>query len=373
MQSPTDTACVPLPEERGIGPVTVVGGGAAGLALVATLAMRGVTARLCNRSTATVEAIAANKGIVVRRMDGAPETVGVEEVSENIPATVDGSATVFIAVSGGTEEELLLGTLGALGDTSMIVLVSGRCGVALTCAEILQSSSLACYPLLVELSFPLIATSDAPGEVHIVGKKNWCPVAAESSRATRASVAVLRSLLPDVGEIVTPLWMGLHCIPGVIFPAIMICNASRLVRSEDFAFYGEGVFADMGYLLEGMDSERIEIAKAVGVEPISAVEWFRRSYGVEGRDIVGVLSNSRHYSARKAPKTLQHRFLLDNIPLCVVPLVMIARRMDVATPMLDSVIELGSALTGKDLRTSGEARSEWVWRLPYVRESNATA
>ena len=255
----------------------------------------------------------------------------------------------------------------------MIVLLSGRCGVGLTCAEILRSSSLACYPLVVELSFPFIATSDAPGEVHIVGKKHWCPVAAEPSWATRASVAALRSLLPEAGEIVTPLWMGMHCIPGVIFPAIMICNASRLVRREDFAFYGEGVFADMRHLLEGMDSERIEIAKAVGVEPISAVEWFRRSYGVEGMDIVGVLSNSRCYSARRAPKTLQHRFLLDNIPLCVVPLVMIARRMDVATPMLDSIIELGTALTGRDLRRSGEARSEWVRHLPYVRESGVTA
>ena len=92
MQSHSDTTCVPLREERVISPVTVVGGGAAGLALVAMLATRGVTARLCNRSPATVEAIAANKGIVVRRTGGALETVGVEEVSDNIPATVDGSA-----------------------------------------------------------------------------------------------------------------------------------------------------------------------------------------------------------------------------------------------------------------------------------------
>jgi opine dehydrogenase len=267
----------------------------------------------------------------------------------------------------------LLGMLGVLEATSMIVLVSGRCGVALTCAEVLRNSSLAGYPVLVELSFPFVATSDAPGEVHIVGKKNWCPVAAEPSPATRASLAILRSLLPNVGETVTPLWMGLHSIPGVVFPAIMICNAGRLARREDFAFYGDGVFADMGYLLDRIDNERIEIAEALGVKPLSALDWFERAYGVQGPDLVSVLSNSRHYSARRAPKTLQHRFLLDNIPFCVVPLVMLADRVGVATPMLNSVIELGSALTGKDLRAVGEARSEWVWRLPDLKESNALA
>jgi opine dehydrogenase len=367
-QSPSDTAY-----QRTVGPVTVVGAGAAGLALAATLVKQEVTVRLCNRSSATAEAIAANRGIIVRRTGGAPEVVCIEEVSENIPATVAGSPTVFMAVSGGAEEELLLGVLGALEDTRIIVLVSGRCGVALTCAEILQNSSLADYPLLVDLSFPFVATRDAPGEVHIVGEKNWCPVAAEPSLRTCEGVAVLRSLLPNVGKLVTPLWMSLHCIPGVIFPAIMICNASRLARGEDFAFYGEGAFADMGCLLEKIDNERIEIAEAVGVKPLSAFDWFQRAYGVQGSDLVGVISNSRHYSARRAPKTLQHRFLLDNIPLCVVPLVVLADRVGVATPMLNSVIELGSALTGKDLRAVGELRSEWVWRLPDLKESSALA
>ena len=346
-------------------PVAVIGAGAAGLALAATLAEQGLEVRLGNRSGWRLKALKPDGTIDVHREHGPRTRIKIDVTSANIPAVVAGSGTVILAVSGGVEENILLGLLASLSDTTMIVLVSGRAGAAFACGHLLDECDLERTPVLVEFGLPFIAISEGPGSVRILGEKAWLPVATVPPSSADRAIGALQLIFPPVQEAVTPLWMTLHSIPGMVFPAVMVCNAGQIARGEDFAFYTDGVFPGIDGLLNAMDHERIAVAEALGLRPITAVEWFRRAYDVEGASLVDVLSRSGAYAARRAPSSLEHRFLVDNVALCVVPVVMFARRLGVATPTLDSVIELASALAGTDLRTAGEERATWIRQMFY--------
>ena len=178
--------------------------------------------------------------------------------------------------------------------------------------------------------------------------------------ASRASKELLAGLLPGLWEAPSVVWTSLHAVPGLVLPIIMICNASRIDRGDEFALYHEGVSPRIGELLELADQERMAVAHAVGIHAMSAREWLQRAYGLEHRTLTGLLAENPHYAARRAPTTMQHRFLLEHVPAYVVALAQLGDRVDVPTPLLDSIVALGSALVGRDLLRIGEAMGSWI-------------
>jgi opine dehydrogenase len=342
--------------------VAVIGAGAAGLCLAAMAARAGATVRIANRSAGALDAIRARGGISVAWADGQREIVSVALGTTDVEEAVAGSQLVVVAVSSGAEEAALSAALPALAGVDLVAVVSGRCGSALACRRWLLREGVDRVPPIAEFTLPFVASSQEPGRVTLDGEKVWVPVAylESSGSASDAAKDLVAGLLPGLWEAPSVVWTSLHAVPGLVLPTIMICNAPRIDRGDEFALYREGVSPRVGELLELADQERMAVARAVGVQAMSAREWFQRAYGLEHQTLVGLLAENPHYAARRAPTTMQHRFLLEHVPAYVVALARLGDRVDVPTPLLDAIIALGSALAGRDLLGAGEALGSWI-------------
>jgi len=106
-------------------------------------------------------------------------------------------------------------------------------------------------------------------------------------------------------------------------------------------------------VVEKLDGERLAIGHALGVEISSIHQFYRMSYGVDGANLYEQIQKVQAYQGIKGPTNLNTRYLFEDIPTGLVPLSCLGAALGVKTPTMNAVVELGSALLGRDLRAEG--------------------
>src|SRR5690606_15537731 len=109
---------------------------------------------------------------------------------------------------------------------------------------------------------------------------------------------------------------------------------------------------------EAVDAERREVVKRLGLEPISLLQWYIRLYGhqgVKGETLYEATHNSPIWGPARAPDSLEHRYLTEDLPYGLVPISELGAQLGLETPVMNSVITLASAALGRDLRREGRS------------------
>lgn len=115
-----------------------------------------------------------------------------------------------------------------------------------------------------------------------------------------------------------------------------------------------------------LHQERIEVAKAYGIDSPSVKEWLTTSYGTARlnteekttpveHELYFMLQNTAAYKSIKAPQGINQRYISEDVPTGLVPISEFARIANVETPCINSVIALASTLYGKDFRYNGRS------------------
>jgi opine dehydrogenase len=98
----------------------------------------------------------------------------------------------------------------------------------------------------------------------------------------------------------------------------------------------------------------LALGRSLGFEltPVIEVslEWYGHE-GARGNSIYEVLSTNPVYVQDTAPATLQHRFLLEDVPYGMVPMESLGRVTGVPTPVTSAIVTLASELTQIDFRS----------------------
>ena len=82
-------------------------------------------------------------------------------------------------------------------------------------------------------------------------------------------------------------------------------------------------------------------------------DWLKKSYGVTGSNLFQCIQANLGYAEIDAPKTLQHRYLYEDIPTGLVPLEAVGKALGMAMPLTSMVIDLANAMVGADFRRNG--------------------
>ena len=140
------------------------------------------------------------------------------------------------------------------------------------------------------------------------------------------------------------------------------------IDGGDYHHYYDGITPAVGRLIDALDAERVAVAAALGVaiEPLPQF-FFRMGYtnaaGRDGGTAYDVFHNSEPNRWIKAPASIDHRFLNEDVPYGLVAIAELARVGGVPTPCADAVIDIASIVAGAcvsrrgaDTRTHGHCR-----------------
>jgi opine dehydrogenase len=137
---------------------------------------------------------------------------------------------------------------------------------------------------------------------------------------------------------------------GAIFhPALTLLNAGWIEHTHgDYQFYIDGVTPSVARVLEVLDRERVTVASALGIRARTSLEWLKLAYNTQGENLYEAIHNQPGYYGIKAPATLNHRYIFEDVPMSLVPIASLGKRYGVSVQGMDGMIRLGSIIHSTD-------------------------
>jgi len=266
-------------------------------------------------------------------------------------------------------------------EDQVVVLNPGRTLGALEMERALRAGGCRRMPVVAEAQSLLYASRVVgPAHVHIFSIKRRVPLAALPACQTPRVLALLREAFPQYVAAETVLHTSLDNMGAVFHPAPVLLNLARVEAGEPFDHYHQGITPAVARVLEALDAERLAVAAALGIILPSAPEWLREAYGAHGADLYGALQENRAYRGIRAPAGLDTRYLWEDIPTGLVPLVCLGELAGVATPTMRSLVHLASLVHGVDYFRHGRTLARMgldgmavADLLDYVREGRQAA
>jgi opine dehydrogenase len=322
---------------------TVIGAGHGGKAMAAHLALMGFPVTLYNRTPENVAVIKMRGGIELRSYEGGPH--GFAElvlVTSDMGKALEHAQVIMVVVPSSAHREIAWKATPHLRDGQIVVLHPGRTGGAIEFAYVLHDQLCQAKVTVAEAAtFIYASRSEGPAESRIFRIKDAVPVAALPATQTPLVLEALKTAYPQFIDSVNVLHTGLNNMGAVFHPALTLLNAGRIEStSGEFQFYIDGVTPAVAHVLEVLDRERVTVASALGIRAQTAMEWLRMAYDATGPDLRGAIHNNPGYHGIMAPRTLDHRYLFEDVPMSLVPMVSLGRRYGVSMRGMESIIRL---------------------------------
>lgn len=331
----------------------VAGAGNGGLAMAGHLGYMGFEVRLYNRTDEHLNAVRWYGGV---DLEGAVEGFGpVRTATSSIRTALEGAEVIMIVTPSTAHLPLAELMAPFLRDGQIVVLNPGRTGGALEFREALRRSGTDQRPVIVEAqTFVYASRMINRHRGHIFRVKNGVPVSALPSHMTPEAQGVLNRAFPQFSAGSNVLATSLENIGAIFHPALTLLNAGWIESTQgNFEYYIQGVSPAVAKVLQRVDDERLALAQALGVRTVSAREWLYLSYDSPGDTLYEAIRATSGYSGIKAPSTIQHRYIWEDVPMSLVPMASIGRMLSVPTPAIDLVIDLAQMVSEQDYRSSG--------------------
>ncbi len=337
-----------MPDDRRF---CVVGAGNGGCAMAAHLALLGFPVTLYSSSHAKLAEI-DSLGLSA---EGAVEGVVRPRDLTSSPLHAAASARMIMVVVPAFAHRTVAERFAPyLRDEHVVVLNPGRTLGAIEFAHALRERGCAAAVTVAETQSLLYASRlVGPGRVRVFSIKRRVDVAALPAWRTRDVVRLLNRAWPEFAAADSLLETGLDNIGAILHPTPTILNITRIESGESFEYYHEGVSPLVARVLDGLDAERLAVARSLGVRARSLVEWIGDAYGASGPTAYEAVVNTRAYQGIKAPSDPDTRYILEDVPTGLVPMSALGRLAGVSTPLMDAVIAIASRMADRDFRATG--------------------
>lgn len=344
-----------------MGHVLVLGAGNGGLAAAADLSRRGFSVVLYNRSAAPLAPVQEQGGIRYEGVMGegfAPIRLATTDLAEVVR-----DADLILACVPATAHKFLAQRLAPVLRTGQTIVLNpgGVLGSLAFQRELYDAGFRGRLWLGETGTLTYICRQTEPGTVRVTSVLRDVPFAALPGKDTDQLLQRVRPFLPHLHPVAHTLAAGLTNVNAVLHPPAMIFAAAWIEKTGgNFYYYYDAATPAVGRLLSALDRERIAVGSAWRVEVEPFIQLFARigsttPEAAASGDAQQVLLHSLPNRYIKAPPSLDHRYMHEDIPFGVAPLADLGRVAGVPVPTMEAVVTLASVATGRDYWT--EART----------------
>jgi len=335
---------------------TVIGAGHGGKAMAAHLALMGKEVTLYNRTPAHVEVVGKRKGIELESYPDGPHGFGpIRHTTSDIEDALHNAQVVMLVVPSSAHADLARVMAPHLKDKQIVILNPGRTCGAIEFDMVLRQEGCQAKIVLGEAeTFIYASRSDGPAQARIFRIKEAVPLAALPATQTHIVLEAIEDVYPQFIDGVNVLNTGLNNMGAIFHPALTILNAGRIESTHgDFEFYIDGVTPSVATVLEALDRERVTVASALGIRARTAMEWLQLAYNVSGANLYEAIHNQSGYYGIKAPSTLYHRYIFEDIPMSLLPIASLGMAYGISVHAMDSIIRLACIIHKTDYNRRG--------------------
>lgn len=332
--------------------ITILGMGHQGLAMAAHLSNNGVKCFLWNRTEKNIKAI---KDSMTINCHGVLEKkVKIHYISTNIEDVLQ--KNIMITAPSSAHRDLARAIAPYVDNTYTVILNPGRTFGILDFANTLMEAGCKSLPCLAETQTIIYTCRrESEQDVRIFALKKNIEISTlkmeDISRVIHAIPKCVRDhFIPVKSYVYTSLGnvgMILHCAP-------VLMNIGWIENKVfEFEYYYDGISESIASVLERIDNERVCVANVMGFEIESLKEWLKRVYKVDGESLYELLQNNTYYRGIDAPKSINHRYIEEDVPNGLVALESAGKYYNISTPATTTIIDMACLVMNCDYRRVG--------------------
>lgn len=340
----------------------ILGAGGIGLASAALLATRGHRPVLWSPSGQGLAELAGT-GL---EASGAIEGHFRPEVANTLAQAVAGADAIVIALPGNARRAVFEALIPLL-EKGQTVIVSADLSLG---AVWLQDR----IPALLDVAVLAMSTTavmgrrTAPGKVTVGGIRARVEAACVPEAAAGATIGFCNQLFG--GSVVEAPGGMLAVLLGNLNPPVhmanALCNLTRIEKGEAWANY-DGITPAVARLIGDLDRERLALAARFGVSARTVEAHFSQTFGLPQDMPLAQMTAEIHHrrGGPPGPVSLETRFLTEDLPFGITPLVHLGRACGQPMPLHEAGLTLLSSACGRDFAGMNDLLDGLVWPKPH--------
>jgi len=298
------------------------------------------------RDRGGIELVGAREGFAALRPDQLPS---------DVREAVEGATLVMLIVPAYGHAEAARVCAPHL-QAHQTVVVGPSTGGALEVWRELRDAGVTDVPVaeMLSLIYTCRLRDETTADLYYI--KDHMPIGVQPSDRTEAVILQLQPLYPQVVAANNVLETSLNNVNPVLHVAPMLLNLGRVESTGgDFYFYKESVTRSVGQAMDAMDEERLALASLLGFRRFSLSNFMEEMYQVTGANAEELLANSPAHRSTRAPHGLSHRYVTEDIPYGLVPMLSIGRLLGHEMPVTQLFVDLASLLSRRDFASEGRS------------------
>lgn len=330
---------------------TVIGAGHGGKAMAAHLALMGADVALWNRTFEHIAVVKKRGGIELESPEGGPHGFGkIQLVTSDLAEAIPHAQVIMVVLPSSAHADIAKAAAPHLKDGQIVILHPGRTLGALEFAKVMRDNGCTADVTVAEAeTFIYASRADGPAQARIFRIKEAVPLAALPSSRNELVLEAIHHAYPQFIDGVDVLHTGLNNMGAIFHPALTLLNMGWIESTHgDYQFYIDGVTPSVARVLEVLDRERVTVASSLGIRARTSLEWLKLAYDTVGEDLHEAIHNQPGYYGIKAPPTLNHRYIFEDVPMSLVPIASLGMRYGVSVRGMESIIRLGSIIHRTD-------------------------
>ena len=320
--------------------------------MAALLASKHMDVCIWGPTASGIEALLEGKPILC---DGV--LAGAFRVSANldIAATVKDAGAIIVAVPGNGHR-VVMDLLAPHVREGQVVAISSHMSLsALYLSRRLSVRGLVC-PISAWATTATTSKRTGAGKVHLTTVRRH--IVASTVRQDDWAYATdrLTTLFGDVFvQAPDVMAVTLTNVNPEVHLAVALCNLTRMEYGEKWGTY-RGISGAVGRLIEALDRERLSLAARFGLDVHTVQEHLHESFGLPTGSVAEMAAEQhvRRKGASPGPATLEHRYVTEDVPFGIVPIVKFGRIAGVDVSLHESGLGLIDALYGRSFAAEND-------------------
>lgn len=328
----------------------IVGAGNGGQSLAGDMALRGTKpAAIYDKNPAPIEDIKKAGGI---KMSG-PVVEGfapIEHPTASLDDAMKQGNVFLVTIVANFHSQLAKEMAPYIKGTDIVLLIPGNTGSSLIFRKTLQDCGVKDMPLIGEtLSMPYATRLLGPAHAGIKARKLALPMGALPASRNDELLKAISPAIPEVTLWKDAFSVGMNNINPCGHVPHYLFNIGKVEAPTpadfDFHAWHTKTTERVGDLY---DKERISVMKALGLAPLSYEEGEQICY--KGKHYVPIKQEGKlSENAVQVPD----RFIDEDVPLNMVPVAEMGRKLGIPTPVTDLLIDISNLFRETDFRKSG--------------------
>jgi opine dehydrogenase len=328
--------------------ITILGSGHGGCTLAAMMAKKGHTVSILKIGTdmhmENFRALKSNRTIRSTGIEGNGE-FSLNEVTTDPSEVIPQAELIFICYVTNFHPMISSKIGEYLHKGQTVVLLPGYAG-SLIFSNTLKTRGTNDFPLFAEFeTLPYTSRITNPGTINIMSRNVRHIFATYPASRSREIVDILEPILGDCIPRRHIFEVALHN-PNLVIHTLGVLLNVALVESKEkkFAMYRDGFTPSMWNLIFRLDDEKMNVLEKLGAPRISYLDEFKlRTF----RDTsIDSFKGFMHYASETpdGPFTLNHRYVMEDVPIGLGLLNSLGKAVNVSTPICDSLLNIATGL-----------------------------